>query len=183
MNPGRIKFLLLGAVFAAPVLLSYATYFFWKPEKVGNYGDLLNPPLEVADFVVRDKDGKPFPLKSLGGKWLIVHMNSGACEAECQKKLFTMHQAHVALGKNQDRVRRVFLADDRQVNSTGADDIVWLDAAGTELQKKMPFKTHIHEHIYLVDPLGNVFMRYAKDAEIKGIVKDLERVLKISTIG
>ena len=185
MNRGQVKLLLIAAVFATPVALSYATYYFWKPAKIGSFGELLNPPVVLGDFVVRDAEGKPFSLKTLGGKWLILHSDSGNCETACQKKLQTMSRAHSALGKNRDRVRRIALIDDGKPRNPsiqeGAGGLVWLDATGSEL--KLPALTSPRNHIYLVDPLGNLFMRYPVDAEVKGIIKDLERVLKASTIG
>ncbi len=185
MNRGQVKLLLIAIVFATPVVVSYATYFFWKPAKIGSYGELLNPPVVLADFVVRDEEGKTISLKTLSGKWLILQSDSGNCEAACQKKLHTMLRVHSAMGKNQERVRRIALIDDgKPRNPTiaeGAGGLVRLDATGSEL--KLPALTSARNHIYLVDPLGNVFMRYSADAEVKGIIKDLERVLKASTIG
>ena len=187
MNRGQVKLLLIAAVFATPVALSYATYYFWKPAKIGNFGELLNPPVVLGDFVVRDEAGKTFAMKALGGKWLILHSDSGHCEAACLKKLQAMRRVHVALGKNQERVRRIALIDDGKprdpTHHDGAEGLVWLDATGSELQKKLPALNSTRNHIYLVDPLGNLFMRYSVDAEVKGIIKDLERVLKASKIG
>jgi hypothetical protein len=36
--------------------------------------------------------------------------------------------------------------------------------------------------VYVVDPLGNVMMRYADPADMRGVLKDLERLLKYSWI-
>ena len=37
--------------------------------------------------------------------------------------------------------------------------------------------------IFLIDPLGNLVLRYGADPDIKGISKDLTRLLKASGIG
>jgi hypothetical protein len=37
--------------------------------------------------------------------------------------------------------------------------------------------------ILLVDPLGNLVLRYGADPDIKGLAKDLTRLLKASRIG
>lgn len=187
MNRARLKLVLLGAVFAAPVAFSYIAYVFWKPEKLGNYGELLNPPVLVTEALVRDLEGKVIPLKTLGGKWLLIQSDSGACEMACQKKLNGMRQAHLALGKNQDRVRRVSFTDDGQshdrVLQSGPDGLLWLDATGSTLPKLLPAAASPRDYIYVIDPLGNLFMRYPKDVDVKGIVKDMERLLKASQIG
>jgi hypothetical protein len=187
MNRARVKLVLLGAVFAAPVAFSYIAYVFWRPEKLGNYGELLNPPALVAKASVRDLGGKVFPLKTLGGKWLLIQSDSGACELACQTKLNRMRQAHLALGKNQDRVRRVSFMDDGlpgdRVLQSGPDGLLWLDATGSTMLKLLPAAGSPRDHIYVIDPLGNLFMRYSKDVDVKGIVKDMERLLKASQIG
>ena len=187
MNRARLKLVLLGAVFAAPVAFSYIVYFFWKPEKFGNYGELLNPPVLVTETLVRDLEGKVFPLKTLGGKWLLIQSDSGACERACQKKINGMRQAHLALGKNQDRVRRVSFMDDGQprdrVLQSGSDGLLWLDGTDSTFLKLLPAAASPRDHIYVIDPFGNLFMRYPKDVDVKGIVKDMERLLKASQIG
>lgn len=187
MNRARLKLVLLGAVFAAPIAFSYIAYIFWRPEKFGNYGELLNPPVLVAEALARDPGGKAFPLKMLGGKWLLIQSDSGACEMACQKKLNGMRQAHLALGKNQDRVRRVSFIDDGQPGArdlqSGPDGLRWLDASGSTLLKLLPAAASPRDYIYVIDPLGNLFMRYPKDVDVKGIVKDMERLLKASQIG
>jgi hypothetical protein len=38
-------------------------------------------------------------------------------------------------------------------------------------------------HIYLVDPLGNVMMRFPAGAEPRRMLKDLDRLLKASQVG
>ncbi|MDP3715723.1 MAG: cytochrome C oxidase subunit I, partial [Burkholderiales bacterium] len=40
-----------------------------------------------------------------------------------------------------------------------------------------------NDHIYLVDPLGNVVLRYPRDADPTRIKKDLQRLLRVSRIG
>jgi len=37
--------------------------------------------------------------------------------------------------------------------------------------------------IYLVDPLGNLMMRFPPDLEPKSLLKDLKHLLKVSRIG
>jgi hypothetical protein len=187
MNRARLKLVLLGAVFAAPVAFSYIAYVFWKPERFGNYGELLSPPVQVSEMLVRDLDGKEFPLKTLGGKWMLIQSDSGVCETDCQKKLTAMRQAHLALGKNQDRVRRVSFMDDGQPRNRtlqpGTDGLLWLDATGSTLPKFLPAGASLRDYIYVTDPLGNLFMRYPKDVDVRGIVRDMERLLKASQIG
>ena len=41
----------------------------------------------------------------------------------------------------------------------------------------------IEDGLYIIDPFGNYMMRYAPDAEPKKVLRDLERLLKVSKFG
>jgi glutathione peroxidase-family protein len=41
----------------------------------------------------------------------------------------------------------------------------------------------VEEHIYLIDPLGNLMMRFPKDADPSKVKKDIGKLLKASAIG
>jgi hypothetical protein len=187
VNRGRIKFLLLAAVFAAPIALSYVAYYFWKPTRTGNYGELLNPPVAIAASLLRVSDATHQGPQPLAGKWLLITRDSGNCIAACQKKLLAMRLAHRALGKEQERVQRILLVDDGEsrspVDAASAEGLFFLDARGSDLLRVLPAPRDPRDSIYIVDPLGNLFMRYPGNPDIKGVVRDLERVLKASKIG
>lgn len=187
MNSGRVKLVLMFLLFASPFVLAWIAYFIWPPTASSNRGELLNPPVLLADAAVAS-EGKTVPWKShplAGGKWILLQADGASCDAACEKKLHTMSKAHAALGKYQDRLRRAFLVEAGQQPSatlkSNAADWIWLDAPA--VQKLLPAATHPRDYIYVVDPLGNLFMRYRKDVEIRDIHKDLMRVLKASQIG
>jgi hypothetical protein len=187
MKSARVKLILMFLLFASPFLLAWIAYFVWPPTGSGNRGELLKPPVLLGEVVV-SSDDKSTPWKShpqAGGKWILLQADNAVCDAACQKKLHTMRQAHAALGKYQDRVRRAFLVEagaqpDAALKANAADWI-WLDSPA--VRKQLPAATDARDYIYLVDPLGNLFMRYRKDVEIRDIHKDLMRVLKASQIG
>ena len=63
-------------------------------------------------------------------------------------------------------------------------DGTWMaNAQDSAVLKSFPFRDAQRDHIYLVDPLGNVVLRYPKDADPSRMKKDLERLLKVSRIG
>jgi len=39
------------------------------------------------------------------------------------------------------------------------------------------------KHIYVVDPLGNLILRFPEDADPKRMIKDMSRLLKYSRVG
>ena len=209
---GRLKMLLLLAVCAAPVIASYVTFYVLKPEQRINYGELVEVK-PVPDATLSLLDGKPFKLAEFKGKWLLVTLDGGACAEACVKKLYNMRQMRTALGKDRDRVERAWLITDDEALSTMTmreyDGTRMLRARGTPLlaaflapavvatavrpgvasaNATAPVAAVLSsinpaDHIYLIDPLGNLVLRFPKNEDPAKMKKDLERLLKYSRIG
>ncbi len=187
---GRAKLLLLAAFFALPVFGGYAAYFFdLAPGAHSNYGELIAPrslpatPLEGAD-------GKTFRFADLRGKWVMVQIDAGACDPRCEKKLYYMRQIRTAQGKDTPRLERVWLLSDAQAPAAPLLAAI----AGTHVARlgasRMAAEFPVAgengnpaDHIYLIDPLGNLMMRFPRDADPSRMIKDLQRLLKYSRIG
>ena len=169
MSP-RHKLLLLGAVCLAPVVLATAAYYFgWGRGASGNYGELLPPQPTTAA-----------PLAALRGKWVLVSFDAAACDAYCERKLYFMRQVRRAQGKELERVERLWVLTD------GAKPRPEVLAAieGTRLtSEKLDFPGSRVDHIYLVDPLGNLMLRFPRDPDPSRMIKDLQRLLKVSRVG
>ena len=177
---------LLVALCVAPVVASYVAYYLWPPSGKVNYGELIEPrPLPDAKLALAD--GTPFPWHRLKGKWVLAMADSGNCDAYCQRKLLYLRQVRLAQGKEMDRVERAWLiTDDANPPAAVVDAIqgTWLiRAGGSELLKFFPAKGALADHIYVIDPNGNLMMRYPRDADPRKIVKDIARLLRISSIG
>ncbi len=174
------------ALTVAPVATSYLIFYFWPPSRTVNYGELIEPR-RLPDARLALADGTPFQLSRLRGKWVLVTVDSGACNASCEKKLYYMRQVRRAQGKEMERVERAFLindgaamAPDRMAPYAGT----WMiRAAGTAVLGLFPAQGSGSAHIYLVDPLGNLMMRYPPDPDPRRMIRDLQRLLKASRIG
>ncbi|HSN38718.1 MAG TPA: cytochrome C oxidase subunit I [Burkholderiales bacterium] len=177
---------LLIALCAAPVAASYLAYYFWQPSGHVNYGELIEPrPLPDAALALTD--GTPFPWHKLKGKWVLAIVDSGNCDAYCQRKLLYLRQARLAQGKEMDRIERAWLIAD---DANPAGPVVaeyqgtWLiRAAGSEFLSFFPAQRTAADHIYIIDPLGNLMMRFPRDADPQKMVKDIARLLRTSGVG
>ena len=175
MSP-RLKLTLLGAVCAAPLVLgTLAWRFGWGvSETPGNYGELIEP---------RILSGPPFA--ELRGKWVLVTFDAAACDAGCEKKLYFMRQVRRAQGKEQGRVERLWVVTDG--GSPKPELLVAIE--GTRLSRGSPWSAafphagKLTDHIYIIDPLGNLMMRYPPDPDPSRMLKDLTRLLKTSQVG
>ena len=188
---GRVKMMLILLVCAAPVIASYFTYFVIRPEGRTNYGELIDPQRPLPESLVfSDLQGQPMSAASLRGQWLLVVVSGGACDAECEKRLWLQRQLRETLGREKDRLDKVWLiVDDQPVRPetlqairTAAPPTVlrvrrdalekWLQpAAGRALE----------QHFYVVDPLGNWMMRAPGDPEPAKLKRDLEKLLRASS--
>ena len=179
---GRWTLALIAAVAIAPIAASYAVYYLFPRSAFVNYGTLL-PTAAVPAMEGRRADGSPFRFDDLRGRWLLIAAGDGACDAACERKLYATRQARAMQGKEQERIVRVFLATgDRAppaallAQHPGLVVARVADAAPATLPGGAGA-------LYVVDPLGNLVLRYGDDPDIKGIAKDLARLLKASRIG
>lgn len=169
-----------------PSAAAWLAYFVWQPESRANYGELI-APRQLRDPGLRLLDGRPFRLSQLRGKWVMLQIDSGACGEGCRKKLLYMRQARLAQGKAMDRIERVWLLTD----PTAPDGALAREFEGTRIARadgnailaEFPAARRSTDHIYIVDPRGNLMLRFPDDPDPRRIVKDLARLLKTSRIG
>ena len=186
IGAGRLKMLLVFLVCASPVIASYVSFYFLKPEGRSNYGTLVDvKPLSASPVALLN--GQGFKMPDLKGKWVLVTIDGAACPASCIKKLYNMRQVRLTQGKEKDRIERAWLITDDAALSTMTireyDGTRMLRAGNSPLLKEFPAPQSIEDHIFLVDPLGNLVLRYPKDADPARIKRDLDRLLKFSRIG
>jgi hypothetical protein len=183
---GRRLALALLVLCAAPFVAAWFAYFLWPPQSRVNYGELIEPR-PLADPVLRGIDAKPFRLSQLRGKWLLVQVDAGACGEECRRKLFFMRQVRLALGKDAERVERVWLLTDGAVPDAAQlrelEGMFVARAAGSAILADFPAAGDASGRIYVVDPLGNLMLRFPADPDPRGMLKDLTRLLRVSRIG
>ncbi|WP_233556498.1 SCO family protein [Noviherbaspirillum sedimenti] len=178
------------AVCAAPLAAAYFTYYVIKPTGRTNYGTLLDPrQYPMPRLGSSTLDGQPTEISAYQGKWLMLQVDSGNCEVACGKKLYDMRQLRTAQGKERDRVERVWLINDNAPLDTMLmreyDGTRMLRAPAAALQAWLPVEqgAALTDHIYIIDPLGNLMMRFPKDADANRIKRDLGKLLKASSIG
>lgn len=183
---------LITFIFCIPLLAAWFAYSngFFLSGRTTNHGTLLIPPINIQTLALQDRENQQVAQK-LRGKWWLLYLTAEPLDAASQRNLYYMRQIRQATGKNRDRVARAIVTVQdstnayqqlaRQFPGTGFFIISPEKIAGLEIAtKKLALA---RGSLYLVDPLGNIMMSYALDAPPKGILKDLERLLKVSQIG
>lgn len=177
----RRVLLLLALVFLMPLLLSFVLYYGsgWRPAARTNHGVLIEP-------------ARALPLAATavpGGKWSLVYIGRGDCDADCRDTLHYMRQTHLGLANLVPRVQRVFLVSanccDRDYLAREQPGLITLnadDAAGAALLAQFPPERRAST-IFIVNPHGNLMMRYDAHQDPKGLREDLKKLLDLSHIG
>jgi len=185
----RLKLLAILLVCAAPVIASYLAYYVMPPLGRTNFGDLVEPQRPVPDLRLSAPDGAAFKFESLRGRWVLLQFDSGQCDAACLDKLYALRQQRTMTGKDRERIERVWLIGDAAALPAAlAQDYagtIALRADPAELGAVFPVEAgrRLQDYLYVIDPLGNLMMRFPATGEPARIRKDLGRLLKASRVG
>jgi len=189
---GRIKMLLLLLVCAAPVIASYVAYFVIRPDGRSNYSELITPTRPIPSTLpLTDLDGRAFRADALKGQWLLVVVAGGACDAVCERQLWIQRQLREVLGRDADRLDKVWLIDDAAIPRAETLAAIRSGGAPTTVLRvprealagwlTVPTGGHLESHMAIVDPMGEWMMRVPADPEPARVKRDVERLLRASS--
>lgn len=187
---GRMKMTLIMLVCAAPVIASYLTYYVVRPEARRHFGELIEPQRPLPDAGVADLDGAATNLRSLKGQWLLLSVAPAACDKLCQDHLYLQRQLRESLGKDKERVDWVWLVTGQelvpQAIRPALQNAKVLRVSIATLNAWLPpvAGAGLQEHLYLVDPMGHLMMRFPArldQSSASKVKKDIERLLRASS--
>jgi cytochrome oxidase Cu insertion factor (SCO1/SenC/PrrC family) len=179
---------LMVAIFALPAVAAWIFYLNpgLLPATRVNRGELVEPvrPWPAALALTRP-DGSAFDATAFGDRWTLVVPSRAPCGAACERRLIDLRQIRLALGESRYVVERLAVLVGDAPAALGeplAGTQVARAGAGQDPQVQALFgpDPDIWDRIYVVDPFGNLMMRYAADAPPKDVLKDMERLLKAS---
>lgn len=183
---GRLQLLMLAAIFFGPLIAATWMYFGGgelQPEGRTNHGSLLEPIVAIADEL---------PDSAINahneGHWLLLYANEAECGDACRSGLLTIRQSRKMLGREMERVKRVFLHGESALDTVflskeheGLISIKDRDLAAL-LNTKRP-ESLAEGGYYLIDPLGNIVLYFPPGIDPSNMVDDIKRLLKLSRIG
>lgn len=193
----RVKMIALISIYAAPLLAAWIWLGYVRSNEgagVSVNGELIQPAVPVTDFELKKASGDHWGIDNLKQKWSMVYFSADECGAACEKSLYNMRQVRLSTGRRMDRVQRVLVTGDLQnmadrleqageglaVVGGSNEQISSLDTQFRAAQQGMQ---PCLDCIYLIDPFGNLMMRFAPDLDPKKMYKDLIHLLKVSRIG
>lgn len=188
---GRLTMLLLALACLAPVLASYFTYYVLRPAARTNYSTLISPSRSLPELALRALDGTAAAAPALKGQWLLVVVGDAACAADCERQLYLQRQLREMLGRERERVDKVWFvtgpgtptADLQAAVSPAAAPLTMLRIERAALARWLePAPGHaLEDHVYIVDPMGEWMMRAPAGTEPARLKRDLDRLLRASS--
>ena len=179
----RLTLWLILATCAAPIAASYIAYYFWQPTGHVNYGELI-APRALPDAPLQTAEGRSFRFSDLKGEWVLLTVDRAVCDERCRTHLVYTRQVRLAQGKEAERIERVWLLTDGGTPDPALlaeqPGLTVVRAADSELLRALPANASPADHIYVVDPLGNLMMRFPPNPDPRRILKDMARLLRHS---
>ncbi len=198
-NQNRTKLIILilmffGSVFIAWLLINNAET--WRPWDTKNNGDLIIPARPITDLSMKTLDGKKFTIKEMVGKWVVVYIGKTGCDKLCKINLYNIRQTRLGQKGEHNRIERLYimlgetptaslkntLNDNQGMKVVIADDKTLPKLLRSFKIKNEP-QADTANRVYLVDPIGNLMMKYEQGFDPRGLAKDLELLLKVSLVG
>lgn len=183
---GRRHFLLIASLFVVPVVTAILLYHSvdWRPV-VNAQGTLIDPPLTLAAAGLTLADGTAAPADAFQGRWSVIRPVAGDCGARERALLEELSRVRLALDKDADRVQRVVVHDGGCIAAELApgESELRVFSADDGFLAQFPPSVDGATGIYIADPHANLMMSYPASGSARGLLKDLERLLRLSSIG
>lgn len=179
--------------FVAPIAMAFWLYNIGGTENTVNQGEFVKGGVQLLDLGITDQAGSAVTEKQLYGHWHMMFFMQNDCKGLCEETIYTMRQIKTSFHKDSERMTNVLIHFDKKFSDSFkarikthyanfdryfADRELFNKALGFQGNELMSKRM-----IFIVDPIGNVILKYNKDKTAKDIISDLKRLLKASQIG
>ena len=176
---GRLQLVFLVMVAVVPMLLATSMYQlgFWVPEGRTYHGQLIATGQSRADLGVKADERR----------WQLLVSAPSRCEADCQHLVYLARQVQIGLGRDAARASHA-LATSQALSVDYAEKLEreYAEIKRYPLEPVRYWQTMpgLNEpQLWIVDPHGNLVLRYGAQVNGKDLLDDLRRLLKLSNIG
>ena len=193
----RLQLLAIVSAFAVPLLLAILWLRVVESGGAGDLGvtsrgELIRPAVPLEAFTLLDGAEESVDLETLRGLWTMLYLPAGECGDICQRNLYYMRQVRLALNQRMTRVQRMVVPAEPLPAPLVAEHPGLIVASGdAEARARLVGQvdaaqgglTPAEDAIFLVDPFGNLMMRFPPDLPPESMLKDIKHLLKVSKIG
>ena len=187
LTKSRLVLIGLILIFFLPIALSWYLVFFSdyknKMTSIEN-GILVEPVIPVGEIESAKLEDNS-EIETISGRWTLVFFVDKKCDDKCNKKLYQVRQIRLALGKNVDKVDRLLISNNVLDWSSLSQDYLGQKVLDNSMKDFARVKKSFNSiaqfndtSFYLIDPYGFIMMQYKDDIEPKGIIRDIERLIR-----
>jgi len=206
---GRVVLLLILLVFLSPWIFA----ILWKSSGRINHGQLIEPPRPLPEIALMAAPGVSASVEDFRGKWTWVVVVDSQCNDDCVNRLDLLRQVRIAQKKHVKRLRySLVVVDPGDIEASPVLSAEVMNSHPELMLRFLQRDSHsafleqfgdenaaeiVGATIYVVDPLGNVMMKYPTDSDRSGTAdseaaaelqpkhlhRDMARLLKASHVG
>ena len=176
---GRLQLLLILLGVIGPMILATGMYKlqFWVPEGRSYHGELIGNGQTRADLGVQAQEDR----------WQILVTAPKDCSVDCQQLVYLARQIQIGLGRDAGRASHALAVAQPLSSEYDAK----LTREYPQLQRYPLSLTEFHKtsgdkavpQLWIIDPHGNLVLRYDPTVKGKDLLNDLRHLLKLSNIG
>jgi len=180
VRKGRLQLIALILLAVVPMLLAGSMYKwrFWVPEARNYHGTLLGDGRTLADLGVSG---------DIASTWLLLVSSPDDCLEDCRELVYLARQIHIALGREASRANHALATG----KALSADYQALLQREHPQLARfnldnaryLAAMADNPTAQLWIIDPMGNLVLRYPPHTKGKSILTDLQLLLKLSKIG
>lgn len=181
----RIVLVAFATLFLGPLAGSWIYHLSggtWRPAPESHGILLESAPLLAGLSMEPIEGGKGEPVR-FSGHWTLLYPGTPHCDSRCAEALYALRQVRIALGKDTNRLQRIYLVNDGQ-EPMGVDRGVHPDllivASSSTLQVLRELGGD--HRFYLIDPAGRPVTAYGDDFEQRGLLEDVKHLLTFSNL-
>ncbi|VVM95001.1 hypothetical protein PS645_02984 [Pseudomonas fluorescens] len=176
---GRLQLLLILLGVIGPMILATGMYKlqFWVPEGRSYHGELIGNGQTRADLGVHAQEER----------WQLLVTAPKGCSVDCQQLVYMARQIQIGLGREAGRATHALAA----AQPLSSDYDAKLTREYPQLQRYPLDLTTFSKatgdqavpQLWIIDPHGNLVLRYEPTVKGKDLLNDLRHLLKLSNIG
>jgi hypothetical protein len=184
--PWLVALVIFGPFVVAALLYYVSPGLGWLPRLPGAR-ELIEPPLRAPEGWLGVAADGPAPYR-----WSLIYARMAACEQQCLHDIERVRQVHGALGRDADRVQRIYLqggepptiSAQRGLTDALKDPGLLArrldDAQGAPVVRTLGAEKLRLGRVLIADPRGDLVASYPAEVEQKELLRDLKRLLSVS---
>lgn len=176
---GRLQLIMVLLVAIGPIILATSMYKFqfWVPDTRSFHGELIGTGETRAELGVQSDEKR----------WQLLVTAPNDCDADCQQLIYLARQIQIGLGRDASRASHAITTAQplsAEYDARLLREYPQLQRYPLDLKRYRQTAPGVElPQLWIVDPHGNLVLRYGAEVNGKDLLNDLRQLLKLSNIG